>query len=91
MIIECSNCGKKFKIQEDRLPKGKIIAFPCKNCGDKFRLDLRNGQILNEKPNESEPSHTDSAPNPQPENETDDKDLKDKILNVSDSKNPYKI
>jgi putative nucleotidyltransferase with HDIG domain len=80
MIIGCSNCGKKFKIQEDRLPKGKIIAFPCKNCGDKFRLDLRNGQILNEKSNESEPSHTDLAPNPQPENETDDKGLKDKIL-----------
>jgi putative nucleotidyltransferase with HDIG domain len=80
MIIECSNCGKKFKIQEDRLPKGKIIAFPCKNCGDKFRLDLRNGQIVNDKSNEFEPSHTDLAPNPQPENETDDKGLKDKIL-----------
>ncbi len=43
MIIECSNCKKKFKIQEDRLPKGKIVAFPCKNCGEKFRLDLRTG------------------------------------------------
>ena len=27
MIIECSNCEKKFKIQEDQLPKGKIVAF----------------------------------------------------------------
>jgi putative nucleotidyltransferase with HDIG domain len=80
MIIECSNCGKKFKILEDRLPKGKIIAFPCKNCGDKFRLDLRTGQIINERPNGSKPSDTDLTPNSQPENEADDKGLKDEIL-----------
>ena len=49
MIIDCSNCKKKFKIQEDRLPKDKIVAFPCKNCGDKFHLDLRTGQINSEK------------------------------------------
>jgi len=62
------------------LPKGKIVAFPCKNCGEKFRLDLRTGQIINEKSNGSEPSDTDLAPNPQPENDTDDKGLRDKIL-----------
>jgi putative nucleotidyltransferase with HDIG domain len=78
MIIECSNCTKKFKIQEDRLPKGKIVAFPCKNCGEKFQLDFRTGQIINEKSNRFEPSDTDLAPNPQPV--TDDKSLKDKIL-----------
>ena len=80
MIIECSNCKKKFKIQEDRLPKGKIVTFPCKNCGEKFRLDLRIGQIINEKPTGSEPSDTDFVPDPQPENETDNKGLKDRIL-----------
>jgi putative nucleotidyltransferase with HDIG domain len=80
MIIECSNCEKKFKIQEDRLPEGKIVAFPCKNCGEKFRLDLRTGQRINEKANGSEPSDTDLAANHQPDNETDDNGLKDKIL-----------
>ncbi len=80
MIIECSNCSKKFKIQGDRLPQGKIVTFPCKNCGEKFRLDLRPGQIINEKSNRFEPSDTDLAPNPQPVNETDDKSLKNKIL-----------
>ncbi len=80
MIIECSNCTKKFKILDDRLPKGKIVAFPCKNCGEKIRLDLRTGQIINEKSNRFEPSDTNLAPNPQPVNETDDKSLKDKIL-----------
>jgi HD-like signal output (HDOD) protein len=80
MIIECSNCTKKFKIQEERLPKGKIVAFPCKNCGEKFRLDLRTGQIINEKSNGSDPSDTDLASNHQPENDTADNGLKDKIL-----------
>jgi putative nucleotidyltransferase with HDIG domain len=80
MIIECSNCGKNFKIQESQLPKGQIVAFPCKNCGEKFRLDLRIGQIVNEKSNGSEPSDTDLAPNPQPENETDDRGLRNTIL-----------
>ncbi len=80
MIIECSNCEKKFKIQEDRLPKGQIVAFPCKNCGEKFRLDLRPEQIINENSNGSEPRDTDLAPNPQPENEADGKGLKDRIL-----------
>jgi HD-like signal output (HDOD) protein len=80
MIIECSNCNKKFKIQEDRLPEGKIATFPCKNCGEKFRLDLRTGQKINEKSNGSKPNETDLVPNSQAEKETDDTGLKDKIL-----------
>jgi putative nucleotidyltransferase with HDIG domain len=80
MIIECSNCEKKFKIQKDRLPKDKIVAFPCKNCGEKFRLDLRTGQIINEKSNRSEPSDTDLAPNPPPDSDTNHKGLRDTIL-----------
>ena len=80
MIIECSNCKKKFKLQEDRLPEGKIVTFSCKNCGEKFRLDFRNGLSINEKSNGSEPNDTESAPNHPSEKETDDEGLKDKIL-----------
>ncbi len=80
MIIECSNCEKKFKIQEDRLPQDKIVAFPCKNCGEKFRLDLRTGQKINENGNGSEPSDTELAANHQPDDEPADNGLKDKIL-----------
>ena len=80
MIIECSSCKKKFKIQEDRLPKGKIVSFPCKNCGEKFRLDLRTEQILNEKSDGFESIDVDSSPTYQPENANDDEGLKDNIL-----------
>ena len=80
MIIECSLCAKKFKIQEDLLPKGKIVTFPCKNCGDNFRLDLRTEKTISEKSNGLAPGGTDSAANSQSVNETDDISLKDQIL-----------
>jgi len=80
MIIECSLCAKKFKIREDRLPKGKIVTFPCKNCGDNFRLDLRTEKTISEKSNGLAPGDTDAAANSRPVNDTDDKSLKDQIL-----------
>ena len=80
MIIECSNCNKKFKIQEERLPEGKIVTFPCKNCGEKFRLDLRPGQTIGENATDSKPSSADLTQGPPPENDADDTSLKDRIL-----------
>ena len=80
MIIKCSSCEKKFKIQEDRLPQGKIVAFPCKNCGEKFRIDLRTGQEINQVNNGSVPSDTDLAAKHHPDHETANDGLKDKIL-----------
>ena len=80
MIIECSNCKKKFKIQDDRLPAGKIVAFPCKNCGHKFRLDLRADQQPNEVSNGTQPRGADPSSSPKSENETDVDSLKEKIL-----------
>jgi len=80
MIIECSNCTKKFKIEEDRLPQDKIVAFPCKNCGEKFRLDLRTGQPINEKSKKPGPSGAKLAQTPLTADETDEKGLKDKII-----------
>ena len=80
MIIECSKCNKKFKIQEDRLPEGKVVTFPCKNCGEKFRLDLRSRQPIDENSNRSKPSGAELAPDPQTKNDPDKTDLKDRIL-----------
>jgi putative nucleotidyltransferase with HDIG domain len=79
MIIECSKCEKKFKLEENKLPKGKIITFPCKNCGEKFRLDLRTGQTLNEPSDRVKSADTDSPP-AQPNNPVNNEGLKDQIL-----------
>jgi HD-like signal output (HDOD) protein len=37
----CSNCKKEFNIPDERLPKGKKIAFPCPSCKALIELDLR--------------------------------------------------
>ncbi|MFH1489881.1 MAG: zinc-ribbon domain-containing protein, partial [Pseudomonadota bacterium] len=65
MIIECSNCKKRYKIQEDRLQEGRIFNFSCKNCSAKIHLDLSKT-----------PVKTESLP----VSETGQKDLKDEIL-----------
>ena len=41
MKVQCPSCSKTYNIPDDRLPKGKIIAFPCPACKAKIRLDLR--------------------------------------------------
>ncbi|MBE9581050.1 MAG: zinc-ribbon domain-containing protein [Proteobacteria bacterium] len=41
MRVECSNCHKVFDIPDERLPKGKQIAFPCPACQESIQLDLR--------------------------------------------------
>ena len=79
MIIECSNCEKKFKIEETKLPQGKIITFPCKNCGEKFRLDLRTELTPNESSDRLKSADTDSPP-AQPNNPVNNEGLKDQIL-----------
>ena len=41
MLIACSNCSKTYNISDERLPKGKEIAFPCPSCKAIIELDLR--------------------------------------------------
>ncbi len=40
MRVECANCSNAFEIPDDRLPKGKEIAFPCPACKGTIKLDL---------------------------------------------------
>ena len=42
MKVQCPSCSQTYNIPEERLPKGKIIAFPCPACKAKVRLDLRS-------------------------------------------------
>jgi HD-like signal output (HDOD) protein len=44
MKVRCSNCKKEFNIPDERLPKGKQIAFPCPSCKALIELDLRQNQ-----------------------------------------------
>jgi HD-like signal output (HDOD) protein len=44
MKVRCSNCKKEFNLPDERLPKGKQIAFPCPSCKALIELDLRQNQ-----------------------------------------------
>ena len=43
MKITCGNCRKSFNLPEEKLPAGKVVAFPCPDCSTRIELDLRNG------------------------------------------------
>ncbi len=40
MKIECSSCRVQFNIPDQRLPRGKKVAFPCPRCKGVIELDL---------------------------------------------------
>ena len=40
MKVECSTCKVQFNIPDERLPKGKKIAFPCPRCKGIIELNL---------------------------------------------------
>ena len=78
MKIECSECKKIYAIKEGQLPKGKVITFKCQNCGAKIHLDLREDQLKNDN----------FPPEPKPKSETNEKSLKDMILERVDELPP---
>ncbi|MDA8139229.1 MAG: HDOD domain-containing protein [Desulfobacteraceae bacterium] len=49
MRITCSGCAKVLVIPDERLPKGKAIAFPCPTCSTMIKIDLQS-QVSGQKP-----------------------------------------
>jgi len=45
MKIPCRSCNSVFDVPDERLPKGKEIAFPCPNCKAMIELDLTANRI----------------------------------------------
>jgi CheY-like chemotaxis protein/DNA-directed RNA polymerase subunit RPC12/RpoP len=41
MIIKCEKCEKKFKIPDEKVPKGKIVSQTCPGCDHKIIIDIR--------------------------------------------------
>ena len=41
MKFACNNCRNSYSLPDDKLPGGKILAFPCPDCGTRIELDLR--------------------------------------------------
>jgi CheY-like chemotaxis protein len=41
MDVACSACRSKFKIPDEKIPKGQTIEFPCPKCREKISIDTR--------------------------------------------------
>ena len=42
MNIVCDQCQGKFKIPDEKLPKGQIFSLNCPNCKNKISIDTRS-------------------------------------------------
>ncbi len=42
MNIVCEKCQGKFKISDEKLPKGQIFSLKCPNCKNKISIDMRS-------------------------------------------------
>jgi len=51
MDITCDNCQSKFKIPDEKIPKGQIFSVACPKCKNKISIDAR---FEDEKPFEAE-------------------------------------
>lgn len=43
MKITCGQCQTSFSLPDEKLPTGKVVAFPCPDCKSRIELDLRPG------------------------------------------------
>lgn len=41
MIVTCEKCQGKFKIPDDKIPKGKVFFQTCPKCNNKISIDTR--------------------------------------------------
>ncbi len=41
MDVSCEKCRSKFKIPDEKLPKGQILSVPCPKCKQKISIDTR--------------------------------------------------
>ncbi|HAY38866.1 MAG TPA: hypothetical protein DCY53_05685, partial [Desulfobacteraceae bacterium] len=45
MNISCENCQSKFKIPDEKVPKGQKFSLTCPQCNTKVVVDTRPGTL----------------------------------------------
>lgn len=85
MKVTCDSCGKAFNVPDERLPMGKVVAFPCPVCKNRIRLDLRAAQTTADAPPEASPV---AAPAAEPGRQLSGDALQHKILKALDDLPP---
>lgn len=60
MDVTCSQCKSKFKISEEKVPKGQVFSITCPKCKNKIFIDTRADPSLSSK--EPPPAHAEPEP-----------------------------
>ena len=55
MDVLCESCKAKFKIADEKLPKGQVVSLKCPKCKNKIEIDTRTPQ------KEAEPAKTEAS------------------------------
>jgi DNA-directed RNA polymerase subunit RPC12/RpoP len=63
MNISCENCRSKFKIPDEKIPKGQMFSITCPQCDTKVVVDARSDKVS------SSDTHSKPLDNPKPEKE----------------------
>jgi DNA-directed RNA polymerase subunit RPC12/RpoP len=63
MNISCENCRNKFKIPDEKIPKGQMFSITCPQCNTKVVVDARSGTVS------SSDTHSKPLNKPKPEKE----------------------
>ena len=46
MQVVCEQCQSKFKIPDEKIPKGKVFSLSCPKCNNKISVDTRLAAAL---------------------------------------------
>ena len=52
MDVSCEKCLSKFKIPDEKLPKGQVLSVPCPKCKQKISIDTRPKTPQSEEPDQ---------------------------------------
>jgi len=66
MEVICKQCQSKFKIPNERIPKGKVFSLTCPKCNNKISIDTR----LAASPSPEKPPAVSTKPKPGLEKKT---------------------
>ena len=80
MKFTCSNCRNSYALPDDKLPRGKILAFPCPDCGIRIEIDLRQNSDGNNRPPLKNPTLSNETETLPSESKVAEIDLKEKIM-----------
>lgn len=53
MLVSCSNCGKRFKLRDDKLPKAEVFRIPCPNCSSEIVVRKEEPDSGDERPQQA--------------------------------------